>query len=606
MSAREVLQSWKEISAYLGRDIRTCCRWEANLGLPVHRLNGSPKARVLAYKDEIDRWLEMKLHEREAVKPNLRTILKVVLKRWPVVAVFTGVLVVAVLGWRSINNGRPRFLAPGSHPALAVLPFVNSTGDAALDYLCESVPDRLINDLQHDSERLTVFSFNAVAEAVRKIGLEPGKPLTPNDLAAIASRTGAGWFLVGYLTKSGAKLRVNYEVRAAASSNGPSPSGALKTGHVPGAEAEVPVIVDRVADGVRRVFGIPASTGPEVLLACSVQATRFYEMARAIERKYTLDPSSDELERMFDFFVQAREADPGCALAYLGLGDAYQHRFVYEGQDPEAMRSMKENYRRAYAMAPERAETNVGVAWAHFIERDNDQAYAYFKKALEIDPASLHVQLEVGAFLRSLGMLERGAEYFSRVIRGGGSTADVYLLRASCYELMGLYESALADYDKMIELEPLEFRTHCQRARVLVLMKRYDAAAAGLSIAETLKPGAPSIGFVRGLAAAARGERTAALAAVAPERAGTSPALNTYYKSRVYAALGMRDEAIGAIELAIDKGFEDVYDYVYFFPFLNNTRDHFYDRLRGDPRFAEILRREEHKYSDRLERYNGL
>ena len=37
MSAREVLQSWKEISAYLGRDIRTCCRWEENLGLPVHR-----------------------------------------------------------------------------------------------------------------------------------------------------------------------------------------------------------------------------------------------------------------------------------------------------------------------------------------------------------------------------------------------------------------------------------------------------------------------------------------------------------------------------------------------------------------------------------------
>jgi hypothetical protein len=45
---REVLDSWKEISAYLGRDVRTCRRWEAHLGLPVHRLNGSPRARVRA------------------------------------------------------------------------------------------------------------------------------------------------------------------------------------------------------------------------------------------------------------------------------------------------------------------------------------------------------------------------------------------------------------------------------------------------------------------------------------------------------------------------------------------------------------------------------
>ncbi|MBE0713381.1 MAG: hypothetical protein IH583_13475, partial [Candidatus Aminicenantes bacterium] len=88
MNTRQVLQSWKEISAYLERDVRTCRRWEEKLGLPVHRLNGSSKARVIAYKDEIDSWLDMKLHEREVVKPNLWTFLK----RWRVVAAFTGIL----------------------------------------------------------------------------------------------------------------------------------------------------------------------------------------------------------------------------------------------------------------------------------------------------------------------------------------------------------------------------------------------------------------------------------------------------------------------------------------------------------------------------------
>ncbi|MCJ7582371.1 MAG: hypothetical protein MUP98_17790, partial [Candidatus Aminicenantes bacterium] len=48
--------SWKEISIYLDRHITTCQRWEKEFGLPVYRLDGSPRARVFAFKDEIDIW----------------------------------------------------------------------------------------------------------------------------------------------------------------------------------------------------------------------------------------------------------------------------------------------------------------------------------------------------------------------------------------------------------------------------------------------------------------------------------------------------------------------------------------------------------------------
>jgi tetratricopeptide (TPR) repeat protein len=602
MSVREVFQSWKEIAAYLGRDVRTCRRWEEHLGLPVHRLNGSPKARVLAYKDEIDWWLETKLHERDAEKPSAPRggLAFALFRRWYALAAFTSLLVIGVLGWRSINNGRPRFVPNGSRPALAVLPFVNRTGDEALNYLQESVPDHLIHDLQRNAERLTVFSFNAVVDAVRTTGREPGAALGPDDLAAVSARTGAGWLLTGNLTRAGARLRVDYELREVRT------AGPLKTDHIPGTEAEIEVMEARVANGVRRAFGVPTSAGPEALSACTLQATRLYESARAIERQYTLSLAPADLDKMIGLLNLAREADPGCALAFIGLGDAFQHRFVYESHDPEALRLMEESYRRAYDMAPERAEANVGLAWVNYFKRDNDQAYAYLKKAISLDPGSLQVLTDVGAFLRSIGMLDRGAKYFTRVLQAGGTTADIFLLRAWTYEQMGLYEAALADFDKMIELEPTDFRARCHRARVLILMKRYDAAATELATAEVLAPKAPYIGFVKALAAAAKGERKAALDAIAPERAGTRPARNTYFKSRVYAALGMKDEAIRAIELAIDQGFGDVYDYLYFFPFLNNTRDYFYDKLRGDPKFSEILRREERKYAEKLEKYSGL
>jgi hypothetical protein len=52
-----VLNSWKEIAAYLDRGVRTVQRWESNLQLPVHRPQGKNRSAVLAFRDELDDWL---------------------------------------------------------------------------------------------------------------------------------------------------------------------------------------------------------------------------------------------------------------------------------------------------------------------------------------------------------------------------------------------------------------------------------------------------------------------------------------------------------------------------------------------------------------------
>src|SRR5687767_12248408 len=50
------LDSWKEIAAYLGKSVRCVQQWEAEYGLPVHRLNYDKKASVYAYKEALDAW----------------------------------------------------------------------------------------------------------------------------------------------------------------------------------------------------------------------------------------------------------------------------------------------------------------------------------------------------------------------------------------------------------------------------------------------------------------------------------------------------------------------------------------------------------------------
>ena len=68
--ADKILDSWKEIAQYLKRDVRTCQRWEKELGLPVHRFEDSPRSRVFAYQKEIDHWLREKFGSKELTTPS--------------------------------------------------------------------------------------------------------------------------------------------------------------------------------------------------------------------------------------------------------------------------------------------------------------------------------------------------------------------------------------------------------------------------------------------------------------------------------------------------------------------------------------------------------
>jgi eukaryotic-like serine/threonine-protein kinase len=53
---RRRLDAWKEIAAYLKRDVTTVRRWERREGLPVHRHLHDKLGSVFAYEDEIDAW----------------------------------------------------------------------------------------------------------------------------------------------------------------------------------------------------------------------------------------------------------------------------------------------------------------------------------------------------------------------------------------------------------------------------------------------------------------------------------------------------------------------------------------------------------------------
>ena len=174
MDKGTVLESWKEIAAHLNRNVRTCQMWERDLGLPIHRLDGSPKARVFAYPEELDRWFEEKLHEREREAKGLKGAAegrggKFRYTSWAAGA--GAMLLVAGLGigvWRIFFHPDNPFPSVNG-PSIAVISFENQTGDNAFDDYRKIIPSRLITSLEQ-TQSFYVTSTERLRDILKQTG----------------------------------------------------------------------------------------------------------------------------------------------------------------------------------------------------------------------------------------------------------------------------------------------------------------------------------------------------------------------------------------------------------------------------------------------------
>lgn len=93
-SARRTLESWKEIAEYLHVTVRTAQRWRDE-GLPVHYLGTGPKARLVAYSDELDEWIRSGRYKNAGSREMPRSSH---FPGWLVPALLSALLLVLILG----------------------------------------------------------------------------------------------------------------------------------------------------------------------------------------------------------------------------------------------------------------------------------------------------------------------------------------------------------------------------------------------------------------------------------------------------------------------------------------------------------------------------
>jgi TolB-like protein len=209
-----------------------------------------------------------------------------------------------VTGFGSDNNNSDDTAAP---PTVAVLPFLNATGNEDLEYLVDGLTDNLVNNLSRVS-KLRVMSRSAVFRYKAKKLL---------DARGVGRELGVGVVLVGKLTATPQSLGITVELVEVS-------SGWQLWGD--GFDCQLKDILevqDRITRQLLAALKLKLTGDEEKRITAryteNAQAYQSYLEARYHWSKYT----RRGIEKAITHFRHAIELDPNYALAYAGIIDCY-------------------------------------------------------------------------------------------------------------------------------------------------------------------------------------------------------------------------------------------------------------------------------------------
>ena len=564
------LESWKEIATYLGRDVTTVRRWEKREGLPVHRLYHSKLGSVYAYTAELDAWRNERVPEATASGMGANRAPETG-KR------FRRVMTLAVVGlalaggsawlWRQRSAKLAASAASSQISSVAVLPLQNLSGNPAQDYLADGVTEALIGQLS-TIQGLRVISRTSSMQFKG----------TRSSVPEIARKLKVRAVVEGSVIRSGDRIRITAQLIQGET------DVHLWSGTFDRELRDVLELQSDVAQAIARQIEVTI-TGQEGNKLAAVRAVSPEVYDSYLKGRFELHKNTRAgLEEALRHFQAALRADPTFAPANAGLAAAYTALgTVFFGASPLEVRP---------------------------------KVLAAAKKALELDPdlVEAHV-LFANALQEEWKWAEAEAEY-KQAIALSPSNAGALDSFAKWLLCQGRTEESLASARRAQELDPLAFNG-VQTGWILFHARRYEEAIRELRTAVTIEPQNPWALWYLGFAltgAEQFDEAIRVLEKVTSMSNRNSAVLGVLV--RAYARGGRRAEALRVLDelhrrrqkgyvppAAFLNAYLGLGDTEQAFEWLRRAAEEksnmmqflkvhpFFDSIRGDPRFAEFLRR---------------
>jgi TolB-like protein/Tfp pilus assembly protein PilF len=574
------LESWKEIAAYLNRDVTTVQRWEKREGMPVHRHLHDKRGSVYAVPAELDAWrhsrgLQTNEFQKsdsnpssfEAADPSKTAS---IFRLWTPLALAASILVLAA-GYMAFRH-RPANQTSASAPApihsLAVLPLRNLSGDPSQDYLADGFTEALIDRLAgiHD---LRVISHTSVMRF-------KNPQLSVPEIAKIL---GVDAVVEGSVIRDGTHIRVTAQlIRGATDEHFWSETYDRELRDALALESE---LAQAIAEKVEVTV-----TGQEHqrLAAARPVAPEVYESY--LKGRFVLEQGTGKagIEESIGDFNAAIQQDPTFALAYLGLARAYTELgTVFGGSSPAETRpKVIAAAQKALGRDPELAEAHSVLANVLQEEWDWAGAEAEYKRALELAPNDAGAYAGYALWLSCEGRTDEAVTWIRRAreldpVAVTGASVSWILFQAHRYdEAVREARGALAlQPDSAFSLLTLGFALNAnhQPAEAIAVLER----------ALALSKGSPAVAGVLIRAYALAGRRSDALRLLADlERRKSAGYVPSAAFVNAYLGLGDNEQAFAALEQAVQEQ-SNILQFVKTHPY--------FDPIRSDPRFRSLVHR---------------
>lgn len=450
-----------------------------------------------------------------------------------------------------------------SRQRIAVLPFLNLSGDPAQDYFSEGITEELRSALSRIG--LEVIG-RASSAAVKDL-----------DSKVAARRLGVAHILTGSVRRSAAVVRISAQLVEGR-------SGVERWGRqydrAPGDSIAIQTdIATNVAQALSVTLG---NAGRTALLLGGTRDSLAQDLVLRARSAAVIADSPERFAQALQMAEAALARDPDYADAHVQralilIGTA--ENFPGDRKAVDRQLALAEAAaRRASAIAPALGTPHIALARIAHNRLDVASLRRQTQRALALSPDNPEVLLEAAATLATLGDAAEGLRLAQRIVALDRLNARAYARLALVLFLQRRYREAIAAIDQANAIAPGNAARNALAGDSLMLLGDVSGARARYAMM-------PEEDYLRlvgeGIAAARMGRKAEATQAGRRLIAAHGEAVH-YQLAMIAAQSGERDRAFAELDKALalrDPGLVGI------------TTDPFIDPLRGDPRYAALLRR---------------
>ncbi len=360
-------------------------------------------------------------------------------------------------------------------PSVAVLPFVNMSGDPEQEYFSDGITEEIITALSK-IERMFVIARNSTFTYKDK----------PVNVQQVARELGVRYILEGSVRKGGDKVRITAQL-----------VDAITGKHL---------WAERYDRDLKDIFAVQDEITKRIITALQVKLTEgeqarvsgeatdnleaYLKTLQAREHFYRMNKQGSMRAR--ELAKEAIELDPEYAGPYviLALTHMMDLWFRFTESPEESMKLAVEAAEKALALDDSDPGTFVGLCMLYIMQRQHDKAIAAGERAVALSPSGAVAHGSLGTALSYAGRQEEAIAFFNKAISLNPFPPSSYFRNlGSAYRMAGQYEKAVTEYKKALQQTPDDLFTHLGLAIAHVSLGRGDEARAEAAEVLRIHPG---------------------------------------------------------------------------------------------------------------------